>query len=109
MSTSDRTDHVEIPEDLAEALRNDRRLHRSGNGSRQHIGEATSSRSSGSRKRRTSRRTPSTSGRANERRGLDRSRGGPVVAPLPHPHHTTNDNVEEQGGDGLMLIIEVSA
>ena len=25
------------------------------------------------------------------------------------PHHTTNDNIEQQGGGGLKLIIEVSA
>ena len=25
------------------------------------------------------------------------------------PHHTKNDNVEEQGGDGLMMVIDVRA
>jgi hypothetical protein len=31
-----------------------------------------------------------------------------VAAALPHPAHTTNDNVEEQGGGGLTMLIDVA-
>jgi len=53
------------------------------------------------------RRTPSTSARAN----ATTSSGRPASR-LLHchiNHHTTNDNVEQQGGGGLMLIRNVTS
>jgi hypothetical protein len=34
---------------------------------------------------------------------------GQVARPLPHPHHTTNKNVEDRGAGGLTMIIDVQS
>jgi FtsP/CotA-like multicopper oxidase with cupredoxin domain len=43
------------------------------------------------------------------RRDLDRPPHGKVLLHCHIPHHTTNDNVEEDGAGGLTMIINVSA
>ena len=30
-----------------------------------------------------------------------------MASSLPHPHHTTNNNVETKGGGGLTMILDV--
>jgi manganese oxidase len=42
------------------------------------------------------------------RRHLEGLRARQVAAALRHSAHTTNDNVEENGGGGLMAVIEVA-